>query len=189
MTEAEQVEYVTGLVAQDEWMMRVLEIARSLALPDWWIAAGFVRNKVWDVLHGYRDRTEGGGIDVDVIYFNPLVVEEEIEKAYERRLRELLPNVPWSVKNQARMHLVVGEAPHVSSIDAVSKWVETATCVAVKLTPENQLVLSLPAGADDLLGLILKPNPKCAHNPDSFYRRVRQKSWLERWPRLKIVTI
>ena len=30
-----------------------LERVAQLGLPDCWIAAGFVRNAVWDVLHGW----------------------------------------------------------------------------------------------------------------------------------------
>ena len=46
---------ILDLIAKDEWMMGVLRTARSLHLPDWMIGAGFVRNKVWDYLHGYEN--------------------------------------------------------------------------------------------------------------------------------------
>ena len=38
-------------------MMDLLKGAKSLNLPDWWICAGFVRSKIWDVLHGFDERT------------------------------------------------------------------------------------------------------------------------------------
>ena len=40
------------LIASDAGRMRVLRIVRELGLPDCWVAAGFVRNCVWDHAHG-----------------------------------------------------------------------------------------------------------------------------------------
>src|SRR5829696_6605698 len=82
----------------------------SLGLPDAWIGAGFIRNSVWDVLHG-RTIDVAHLADVDVLYFDPDDTRKEREPEIERRLRNLAPRVPWSVKNQARMHLRNGDAP------------------------------------------------------------------------------
>jgi hypothetical protein len=41
--------------------------------------------------------------DIDVIYYDPVDVDETIEKALDEKLRELRPGIPWSTKNQARM--------------------------------------------------------------------------------------
>src|SRR5436853_7730680 len=101
---------IVRMIEEDAWMMRVLEVVRGVGLPDWWVGAGFVRNKVWDVLHGYRERTTLN--DVDVIYFDSGIVEEKREKEIERRLQVVLPGVPWSVKNQARMALVKGDGAY-----------------------------------------------------------------------------
>ena len=48
---------IMALIQQDKWMMELLNAAKSLNLPDWWICAGFVRSKIWDVLHGFDERT------------------------------------------------------------------------------------------------------------------------------------
>ena len=40
------------LIASDDRRMQVLRIVRGLGLPDCWVAAGFVRNCVWDHAHG-----------------------------------------------------------------------------------------------------------------------------------------
>ncbi len=39
-------EAIISLIKDDQWMMEVLQAARSLNLPDWWICAGFVRSKM-----------------------------------------------------------------------------------------------------------------------------------------------
>lgn len=54
-------------LANDEKRMQALRIAASYNLPDWWLAAGFVRNLVWDQLHGYAQPTPLN--DLDLIYF------------------------------------------------------------------------------------------------------------------------
>ena len=59
---------IIKLIQNDTWMMGILQTAKSLQLPDWWICAGFVRSKIWDVLHGYEVRTLTP--DIDIIYFD-----------------------------------------------------------------------------------------------------------------------
>ncbi len=33
-------QHIIRLIENDEWMMDVLQLAKSLELPDWWICAG-----------------------------------------------------------------------------------------------------------------------------------------------------
>jgi hypothetical protein len=51
-----------------------------LKLPDGYIAAGYIRNRVWDHLHGFTERTPLN--DVDVVYFNPHDLSEETDKRW-----------------------------------------------------------------------------------------------------------
>ena len=46
---------ILKIIENDKWMMDILHVAQKLNLPDWMIGAGFVRNKVWDYLHGYKN--------------------------------------------------------------------------------------------------------------------------------------
>ena len=48
---------IISLIKEDQWMMEILTSAKALNLPDWWICAGFVRSKIWDVLHDFSERT------------------------------------------------------------------------------------------------------------------------------------
>lgn len=45
----------------------LLAVPADLQLPDAWLAAGFVRNRVWDRLHGYPEPIPLA--DLDVIHF------------------------------------------------------------------------------------------------------------------------
>jgi hypothetical protein len=54
-------------LANDEKRMQALNIAARCNLSDWWLAAGFVRNLVWDQLHGYSKPIPLN--DLDLVYF------------------------------------------------------------------------------------------------------------------------
>jgi hypothetical protein len=43
---------VIRMVKSAPWLVAVLEAVRDVAPPDWYVAAGAVRNTVWDILSG-----------------------------------------------------------------------------------------------------------------------------------------
>ena len=172
---------ILNLIRNNDWMMKVLGAAKKLDLPDWMIGAGFVRNPVWNHLHGHAREH---GTDIDLIYFDSDDPNEKTEKRYEAQLRADFP-ADWSVKNQARMHLLHGDRPYRSSEDALAHWVETATCVGVYLTGNGELELVAPHGIDDLVNLVVRPGPLHT-SPEEVRVRVRKKQWLERWPKLRL---
>lgn len=176
-----------NLIESDEWMMDILRAAKALNLPDWWVCAGFVRTKVWDTLHGHYNRTPLP--DIDVIYYDKSDVSEEKEKQLEKRLLELCPVEPWSVKNQARMHVINNLPPYANSTEAMSKFPETATAIGIKLDQDNQLQLAAPCGIQDLINLLVKPTPlykKTAEHARIYENRLKQKNWQALWPNITI---
>ncbi|OGI29555.1 MAG: hypothetical protein A2288_03120 [Candidatus Moranbacteria bacterium RIFOXYA12_FULL_44_15] len=175
---------ICQLVENDQWMMKVLATAKSLNLPDWWIGAGFVRNKVWDYLHNFNHSTSLS--DIDVIYFNAEDKEESTEKKLENELQKLLPNLPWSVKNQARMYIANGDNPYVSSTDALARWPETATSIAVKLDEKNQVIINAPNGIDDLVNLRVCPTPAFRSKKEIYESRLKKKNWEAKWPKIQV---
>jgi len=48
MREIASEQDISKIIEADDWMMDVLRAAEKLQLPDWWIGAGFLRNKIWD---------------------------------------------------------------------------------------------------------------------------------------------
>ncbi|MBD7986009.1 nucleotidyltransferase family protein [Sporosarcina sp. Sa2YVA2] len=178
---------ICRLIQEDEWMMGILKSAQTLDLPDWWVCAGFVRAKVWDVLHEYSERSPLP--DIDVIYFDPTIISEEIEKDYENILIDIQPNLPWSVKNQARMHIVNNNSPYLSSIDAISKFPETATALGVKLDNLGEVVLTAPHGIKDVVNYHVKPTPYFRQSEEQmqFYKdRIMKKNWKARWYKVQL---
>ncbi|WP_139998226.1 nucleotidyltransferase family protein [Paenibacillus paridis] len=178
---------ILALVQEDEWMMDILRTVSTLHLPDWWVCAGFIRSKIWDVLHGFRERTATP--DVDVIYFDDSNIEEDVEKRLEARLRVLQPHIPWSVKNEARMHLIDQAPPYLSCTDAMSKFPETATALGLTLDDDDQVRLAAPCGIADAIQMKVRPTPFFAGSAErlSYYeQRIARKNWKQRWPLIQV---
>ena len=180
---------LAALVAASPAHMDLLARVAALNLADGWIAAGFVRDVVWNHLHDLPAALPRG--DVDVVWHDPdpAMADPAIDTALEARLRRGRPDIDWSVKNQARMHLRNNAAPYLSTADAMSRWPETATATAVRLAADGRIEVLAPLGLDDLFAMIIRPTP---HFHDTgqipvMMGRVRDKDWLARWPRLRLV--
>ena len=179
---------IIRLIEEDKWMMQLLKAAQTLQLPDWWICAGFVRAKIWDTLHGLEMRTPLP--DIDVIYFDDMNTGEQEEKRLERELKAHIPHIPWSVKNEARMHIQNNLPPYASSRDAMAKFPETVTALGVKLNSTGSLVLFAPYGVKDVIRLEVKPTPYFLETEDRreiYRKRVALKDWQRTWPKVKAV--
>lgn len=165
--------------------LKQLEI-KNLHLGSFFIAAGFLRNLYWDHMHGYSMATPLA--DVDVVYFDEKAIEKEQDLELEKTLKKIQPKTPWSVKNQARMHYKSGHVPYTSLNDALSNWVETATAIGVRIGENNHLDFIAPWGYQDLFALVLRPTPFFEQKLDVFHQRIQQKQWLEKWPKLRIIS-
>ncbi|EOG8707729.1 nucleotidyltransferase family protein [Bacillus paranthracis] len=178
---------IVRLIENDEWMINVLQLAKSLELPDWWICAGFVRSKIWDTLHNCETRTALP--DVDVIYYDSLHKDEMYEQSLENKLKNIDATIPWSVKNQARMHVVNNMPPYSSSVDAISKFPETATALGVTLDEKNKVILTAPCGIEDVLSLQVRPTAHFLESKERIHmykNRVIKKNWQSKWPNVTI---
>lgn len=181
MAESVYRERVGQWLNTDAQRQALLQTAARLALPDWCLAAGFVRNLVWDKLHGYRRNTPLN--DVDLVYFDASNVCANRDRACEEYLHKKLP-ARWSVKNQARMHRRNGDSPYLSNEDALSHWVELETAVGVRRCAAG-LQFVAPFGLAPLFAKTITLNPKC-RNSQIFMARVEQKKWRELWPQLRL---
>lgn len=179
---------VIAFVEGQPGMTELLRAVAELGLPDAWIGAGFLRNPVWDALHG-RAPDVDGLTDVDVVFFDADDVRTERERDIEAALSVRRPGVAWSARNQARMHLRNADAPYRDTEDGVRRWPETATALAARVK-EGHVELLAPHGVEDLVGLVLRPTPTTAAQPrrlEAYRQRVRAKGWVQRWPRLTVL--
>jgi hypothetical protein len=175
---------VADIIAQDPVGMKQLRAVRALGLPDWCIAAGFVRNRVWDHLHGISPPRAPA--DIDVLYYDRADLSKTSELAFEARLTALLP-APWQVRNQARMHLPKNLPQHTSTSDSMIYWLETVTAVGVRLEADDGLTVIAPLGADDLVNLLCRPTAFGRAKRDEYEARIASKRWRELWPKVRFL--
>jgi hypothetical protein len=173
------------LIASDCRRMRILQLVGELGLPDCWVAAGFVRNRVWDFMHQHQESPLAG--DIDVIWYGPGHATSAQDASLEMALHARDSTVDWSVKNQARMHQRNADQPYQSSSDAMRYWPETATAVAVRLSRQGLIEVAAPFGLDDLFELTVRPTARFQAEKHPIYlERLHAKQWQASWPRLKI---
>lgn len=180
-------EDIIGLIKNDEWMMDIIKTASTLRLNDWCVCAGFVRSKIWDTVHGYTERTELS--DIDVIFHDECFIDESKEKELEAYLTDIHKGIPWSVKNQARMHSVNQLPPYASTFDAISKFPETSTALGVTMDDNGNLSLIAPYGIHDAVTLKLKPTPFFRSSKELmqiYIKRLETKDWKSNWPGLTV---
>ena len=168
-------------------MMAILTIIRDLELNDSWLAAGSVRNFIWNLLSDKPafDRET----DVDVIFFDPDVSYEET-LALENKLREDFPQYQWELKNQVYMHQ---HSPHTepyrNSCDAMSKYPERCTAIGLRLHADATLELFAPYGLEDILNFQVSPTPHFLENDDRmklYQQRLSKKNWQVKWKNLTV---
>ncbi|MCG9647715.1 nucleotidyltransferase family protein [Vibrio brasiliensis] len=175
---------IIELVTQDTLRVSALQCAAKLDLPDWYLAAGFVRNLVWDQLHALPEPTPLN--DVDMIYFDPSEKDDEIYLTYEQQLTKMMPELNWQVRNQAKMHLRNGDRAYTSSLDAMSYWPEKETAVGIRLNQGQDYQCVAAFGYQSLFELKVTHNPK--RGKSVFDQRVATKGWLQRWPKLTLAS-
>ncbi len=173
-----------ALLRADPLRMACLWAARELALPDWALGAGFVRNLIWDHLHQKAEPTPLN--DIDLIYLDPGDPEGEDEREHEAWLRIRLPEQRWEVRNQARMHVHQRVAPFASSLEALSHWVEVPTCIGVRLLANDEFEWLAPHGFGHNWSLQVSANPRCRQESRIFIDRIRDKQWQRIWPDLVV---
>ena len=141
------MEYALALkriMMADPGRWAVLDIVRSLDLTDCWVGAGFVRDAVWDNLHG---RVPGElTAEIDVIWFGSGNSNAAEDRALEAELHTMRSDMNWSVKNQGRMNQRNGDADYRSAMDAMRFWPEAATAVAVRRSDQDRCEIAAPFG-------------------------------------------
>ena len=162
--------------------MDCLAAVADLARPSAMICAGLIRNLIWDVAHNYPKPTPLA--DVDVVWFDAGNTDRMIDEELENQLQKKLNGVHWQVRNQARMHLKYGVPAYSSSVDAVLRFPETATCLAAQQHPQHGLILSVDAGLIDAWSLGLAHNRRSGLPPNVAQDRAHIKRWQQQWPNL-----
>lgn len=179
------VAQIFAWTAQDNTRLQALKCLHSIKLPHSYIAAGFIRNMVWDHLHQKTAPTPLN--DIDVIYYDADNPRSDVHKIYEQRLNSVMPEVNWQVRNQASMHIKKGHNQYRDIVDAMRYWPEKETGIAMRLNDDEEGFEFISAfGTRSLFDLEVTYNPKAPLAV--FEQRLEDKAWLSIWPKLKVNT-
>jgi hypothetical protein len=181
---------LTEIVRSSANLMKVLETARDLDLPDWLIFSGAVYQRVLnhltgrDLDYGIRDYDLGYFDRSDISYEAEDAVIHRVAAAFEPPLRAMV-----EVRNQARVHLwfegKFGEpyAPLACTAEALDRFTSATFSVGVQLRADDGLTVVAPFGLEDLFALRLVPNP--SRETRGFARTAASAT--ARWPELTVI--
>lgn len=181
-------EEATSWIANDPELMGILRIIDTWQLPDCWLVAGSIRNLLWDKLSDSSRRHPSN--DVDIAFFDPQLSYKNSE-ALAKNLAATHPEYQWEIKNQAHMHThnFSDETPYQNTLDAVSRYPETCTALACRLTDDGKVHFEPLWGLADLATFQVRPTPHFTQKPAYlavYQQRVTRKNWQENWPQLTI---
>lgn len=189
--EAVRTERLTleDILMNDGIIPEVLQRAESLNLPDWYLTAGCLFQRVWNHLHGFQ--SDHGIIDYDLFYCDPVDLSWEAEDTVIKRTTNAFNDLGLEVqvRNQTRVHLWFEDhfgipiAPFTSSKDAIRNFLAIACCLGIR-SNDGEIEIYAPFGMDDLFGLMIRRNPEAA-GPASAYEKKTQR-WAQLWPQLTI---
>ena len=157
---------LSHILRQARGLMRVLAVARDLALPDWLVFSGAVYQPVWNHLTGRPP--EHGVNDYDLAYFDAADLSYEAEDRVVRRVAAAFEPplaAMVEVRNQARVHLwfeaKFGEpyAPLTATAEALTRFTTPTFAVGARLEDDDTLTIVAPFGLEDLFALRIRPNP------------------------------
>ncbi len=169
---------IVELIKMDIERLEILKTVSNLNLPDCYVAAGFVRNMVWDHLHNYSATRLN---DIDVVYYSNQGIDES---ACIKRLMDKHPKYEWQVKNQANMHLKNGDRPYQNTSHAMEYWPEIETAIGVMIDRRGQIKVSAPFGVESLFAGFITHNKY--REIEVFETRIESKRWLDTWPKLSV---
>ncbi|MGV9374507.1 nucleotidyltransferase family protein [Nonomuraea sp. NPDC003707] len=144
----EQLAALRTVLGANPTLTTVLDGARALDLPGWWVAAGAVVQTIWNHVTG-RD-PEHGIKDYDLVYYDPSDLSWEAEDRAIRAGAELFGDVPVEIRNEARVHLWYEERfgvpcpPYESAEDAIDSFPSTTSSLGVRLTPSGRWQVYAP---------------------------------------------
>lgn len=177
---------VVQIMQQVPELMTILKVIDRCHLRQGALAAGSIRNTVWQVLSHQPVQLMS---DVDVVFFDPDRPASDDLKIYDH-LVQVAPQFNWQVKNEVYMaHYNFADTPEFTSVaDAIGHFVETPTCVGAYLAA-GEVKLIAPHGVTDLLALRCRPIPFYQQDQQHlaiFRERMAKKQWQQRWPQLQI---
>jgi len=173
---------VLGILKSSNRINSIMQTIRLIKSEELLLTGGSLRNIVWNNLHLYSESYELE--DCDIIFYNPVDISRNYEEQIRKRLEYFNPDINWSVKNQARMHIRNKHKPYSGILDALIAFPETCSAVAI----DKDWNIISPYGLYDLYNLTVAPTKYCMENEiEVYHRRLIKKNWHEKWADLIIL--
>lgn len=186
--DATQRHTLERIIREAPHLMQVLQIARDMDLPDWWLVSGAIYNTVWNSLTG-RDLRHGIK-DADLFYFDPDTSYEAEDRVIKRGDRLFPKDPPVEIRNQARVHLWYENhfgqtyAPLRNAREGIDRFACRTHCIGVRLEPDDSLKIYAPYGLDDVFSFRVTPNPILNNRATHEAKAARQ---VAQWPELTVL--
>lgn len=161
-------------------------------MPNFYIAAGFIYQTIWNY---YDNKDLNYGIkDIDIIYYDKDDLSVEKDLAYYQEIKKYVDekgiDYEIDVSNEAGMHLWKKEnenkhiAQYKNSEDAIDQWI--ATVQSIGITKENgEIKIYAPYGLSDIFSKTIRPIKHQGNSKELYNRKVT--SWQNRFKDLIIV--
>lgn len=173
---------LVGLLTES-YRLEILRAVREELGESFWVVGGFVRDPVWDEVQGHRIPTPIE--DIDVVHFDREQPPSD-DAVYRERLVKSYPNQVWSVTNEAHAHSRAKDKPYESLLDAIARFPESASAVAIRLDERSTVRVIAPYGLRDLFDGVVRVAERAS--PDQFELRLQRKQWSKKWTKLLIVS-
>ncbi len=189
MTETEQL---LQMLKKNKSVQFILEHAKELNMPNWYLGSGGIVQTVWNIKHGFDP--EYGIKDYDLVYYDANNTSSEAQDVFIEKGKELFKKIPVLVEivNEARVYLwyrkefgyPTDQEQYKSVEDAISVWPTTATAIGVRKNADGKFQVYAPFGLDDLMNMIVKANkPRIT---EKVYQD-KVDRWTKVWPNLKVI--
>lgn len=188
LDDATQRHALERIIREAPHLMQVLQIARDMDLPDWWLVSGAIYNTVWNSLTG-RDLRHGIK-DADLFYFDPDTSYEAEDRVIKRGDQLFPKDPPVEIRNQARVHLWYENhfgqtyAPLRNAREGIDRFACRTHCIGVRLEPDDSLTIYAPYGLDDVFAFRVTPNPILNNRATHEAKAARQ---VAQWPELTVL--
>lgn len=188
LDDAAQWHALERIIRKAPHLMQVLQIARDMDLPDWWLVSGAIYNTIWNSLTG-RDLRHGIK-DADLFYFDPDTSYEAEDRVIKRGDQLFPKDPPVEIRNQARVHLWYENhfgqtyAPLRNACEGIDRFACRTHCIGVRLEPDDSLTIYAPYGLGDVFAFRVTPNPILNNRATHEAKAARQ---VAQWPELTVL--
>ena len=181
-----------SILNKNEDLIKILKYLSTLKIPNFYIAAGYIFQTIWNY---YDNKPLNYNLkDIDIIYYDKINLSKEYEQLLENKITEYFKsqnlNYTFDIHNEARMHLWKKENEnknidyYENSEDAINQWIATVQAIGVTLK-RNNIKIYAPYGLSDIFTKTIRPIKHKNNSKELYDNKVI--SWKKRFNNLNII--